>query len=257
MLGIKERSLNAALEALGLQRVGLPKQWTDEKQGFWLEAIVLVKKKNGDQSYMLARRGKDRVIKYTRDFGKMSPFMGLLGIYPYKYFDLKRFMPYEGAKELREYMISIGLASKEMLDSMTDEEVRTMAFNEGVKKQEENDPIDVAADRQASEDEAALQENNVEATIDTMDENGNFDKESEQYASLTEENKAIVEKEARKRADGFGGMDGVATAPDGTSLGFKDIVPEISALRKTEVKNVKRKTITPRKSASIYARKLK
>lgn len=87
MIEIKERSLNAALEATGLTRSGLPKCWIDESQGDWLKAIVLVKKRNGDKSYMLAERSRGGVIRYTRDFGRVSPFCGLLSIHPYEYTD--------------------------------------------------------------------------------------------------------------------------------------------------------------------------
>lgn len=143
MIGIKERSLDAALEAAGLCRIGLPKQWRDESDGFWIKAVVLVKKRNGDRSYMLAERGADRIIHYKQDFGRMSPFIGLLSIHPYKYLDEGRFTAQEGSVEEQKAFLAANSEKTEAeLASMTDKEVEEAVVDCAIEKQCENNETD-------------------------------------------------------------------------------------------------------------------
>ena len=79
-MDIKEQSLRLALSAAACRE--LPKAYRDGS-GFWIKAIVLVRKRNMTQSYALAERGADGVIRYVKDFGLMSQIEGLVSAMEY------------------------------------------------------------------------------------------------------------------------------------------------------------------------------
>lgn len=97
-MSVKEKSLAAALDAVRLKDLPAPLSGSD---GYWIEALVLVRKRDMSESYCLARRGGNGLIRYVRDFGTLSPIVadnkergiyGLLRIYPCEFLD-ERYMP--------------------------------------------------------------------------------------------------------------------------------------------------------------------
>lgn len=166
MIGIQEKSLNAALEAASLQQTGLPKIWRGESDGFWVEAVVLVRKRNGDKSYMLARRGADRLIRYARDCGRMSPVVSLVSIFPYKYLDTRRFDPCKGDEgEQRKYLAAATGKPAGEVAAMTAGQVQDAINADAIARQSENDSTDMGADKlaQAAEDNANLSVSDADA----------------------------------------------------------------------------------------------
>lgn len=124
ILSLKERTLRDALEYACCR--DLPKIYCEgSEQGYWIEAIVLVKKCNGDMTYTIARRGGDGMIRYVKDFGRMSGINGLVSIHPYLYLD----------KSL------LGYTEKE-LSALSDEE-RVKAYNDAILRQRENKECDM------------------------------------------------------------------------------------------------------------------
>lgn len=92
MDGIKEISLRSALQDAGLRE--LPVQWSGD--GFWVRAVILVRKRNFTESYALAVRCGDGAIRVVRDYGKSSQIYALIGVYPYEYLDERSYMEYSG-----------------------------------------------------------------------------------------------------------------------------------------------------------------
>lgn len=98
-MDIKEESLKRALTENRLYE--LPKQLKGDNGEYWLEALILVRKRDGSQSYASGKRGADGKIVYTSDFGTMSTIFGILSIHPYIFLDKKKYMPYETIEQKR------------------------------------------------------------------------------------------------------------------------------------------------------------
>lgn len=98
-MNIKENSLKRALTAIRLSE--LPKQFREDSGEYWLEAIILTRKRDGSQSYVAGKRGADGKIVYTADYGTMSPIAGLISVHPFLYLDKKRYMPYDTIEQKR------------------------------------------------------------------------------------------------------------------------------------------------------------
>lgn len=123
-MNIKEDSLKRALTAKRLSE--LPKQFREDIGEYWLEAIILTRKRDGSQSYAAAKRGADNKIIYTADFGTMSPIAGLISVHPYIYLDKRKYMPYDKIEQKRNAIVRyIGgdEEAKKAVDCLTDSEV--------------------------------------------------------------------------------------------------------------------------------------
>lgn len=102
MIGIKEISLSRALERAACR--SLPSPFTEDGETFWLEAIALVRKRDGSQSYCLVEHRSDGLLLYKEDFGTMSPIFGLVSIHPYKVLDMERFAFKGGDSKLVQHL---------------------------------------------------------------------------------------------------------------------------------------------------------
>ena len=144
-MDIKEQSLKLALEATACRE--LPKVYKDGS-GFWIKAIVLVRKRNQTQSYALAERRADGVIRYVKDFGLMSQIEGLVSVHPYVYFDEERFMhPYKSAEAQRRLLLSFfGVERAQEIMEADADKLELLAREMGIRIQLENRPQDIAAD---------------------------------------------------------------------------------------------------------------
>lgn len=144
-MDIKEQSLKLALEATACRE--LPKAYKDGA-GFWIKAIVLVRKRNQTQSYALAERRADGVIRYVKDFGLMSQIEGLVSVHPYVYFDEERFMcPYKSVEAQRRSLLSFfGTEREQEIMEADSDKLKLLSREMGIKVQLENRPQDIVAD---------------------------------------------------------------------------------------------------------------
>lgn len=122
MENIKESSLKKALNFVMLQE--LPKQLRATDKGYWVEAIALVRKRNMTSSYCVAKRGGDGRIRYTADFGDISPIVGLISVHPYLVLDTDTQIPYETIEEKKAVIIdTFGKDVVSVVEAMTPEKV--------------------------------------------------------------------------------------------------------------------------------------
>lgn len=123
IVSLKERTLRDALDYSCCR--DLPKVLSDVVSGYWIEAIVLVKKRNGDATYAIAKRGGDGIIHYVKDFGRMSGINGLVSIHPYLFLDESL----------------LGYTHKE-IEAMTEEE-RVVVYDAAIARQRDNREYDM------------------------------------------------------------------------------------------------------------------
>lgn len=68
----------------------LPKQY-EEGSGFWLRAVVKVRKADNRNYYAIAERNGWGVMRYVKDCGPMMRIIALVGVYPFMYLNEKRY----------------------------------------------------------------------------------------------------------------------------------------------------------------------
>lgn len=168
-MDIKEKSLKLALEAAACRE--LPKAYRDG-MGFWIKAIVLVRKRNMTQSYALAERRADGVIRYVKDYGLMSQIEGLVSVHPYVYFDEARFMqPFKSEAAQRRVLLSFfGSGREDEINAADAARLEVMTREMGIKMQLMNNPLDVEANAIAEGVVAAAQDDGGVETVITARE---------------------------------------------------------------------------------------
>lgn len=117
-MNIKEESLKKALETCRLSE--LPKQFREESGEYWLEAVILTRKRDGSQSYVAGKRGVDGKIIYKADFGNMSQIAGLISVHPYVYLDKEKYMPYTTIEQKR-HALALYIGGDEDAERAVDE----------------------------------------------------------------------------------------------------------------------------------------
>lgn len=143
-MDIKDTSLRKAFEATKCR--DLPKQYREGNGVFWIKAIVLVRKRNGTQSYALAERRGDLHISVTQDFGLMSPIAGIVSIHPYIYLDADRFLNFGSEEQRINALIRhYGTERAEEIKSATKEKLDIMAIDMAIRNQLENKEADITA----------------------------------------------------------------------------------------------------------------
>lgn len=183
MANITEESLNKALVELGLAQLGLPKEWNGESDGFWIRAIALVRKTNGDRSYYDIERDANGKISYKKDFGRMSPIAGLIRIYPYQYIDEARFVNVGDAKDRRILLMSQTESQEERdeIRNISDEDVIVRLRKCAIAAQENNSLKDIELNKEqedalafdlASNDSIVEERNNIESEMLARDDMG-------------------------------------------------------------------------------------
>lgn len=136
-MNINQQSLQQALEYTRCRE--LPRQWRESDNTFWVSAIILIKKRNGDYSYAIGERSADLKISYIKDFGRMSPIVGLVRVHPYMYLDLKHYLGNGTIDELKKFLRSECVSAI----GMTEEELRVRAIELSIKRQKESHLYDV------------------------------------------------------------------------------------------------------------------
>ena len=134
---VKEDSLNKALEVAGLQVRGLPHQYKDGKDPFWIRAVVLVQKRSMEECYCIYQQNADRYMSLLQDLGTPSPIMSVKSIHPYIYLDETRFLP-SGNLESKKSFLKRELGEDPRaneVDYMTDYEVNKQLIAFGIKRQ--------------------------------------------------------------------------------------------------------------------------
>lgn len=145
MMDIKEESLRRALDATACRELPPPYR---EGAGFWVKAIVLVRKRNNTQSYALAERRADGLIRYTRDFGLMSQIAGLVSVHPYMYYDEERYRLHTQSREgkLRALASYFGKDREAEVLCADDAQLALLEREMGIRRQLESRPEDIADD---------------------------------------------------------------------------------------------------------------
>lgn len=82
---IKEESLSRALSFAGCR--DLPKAFNPDLGIMWIRAITLVRKKNGNEEFVISEQRATGLINHIADFGSMSPIGSVIRFYPYMYLD--------------------------------------------------------------------------------------------------------------------------------------------------------------------------
>lgn len=137
-MNIKEQSLKDALNFLKLDE--LPKQYREADAEQWLEAVVLVRKKDTSLSYAIAKRNADGRISYTHDFGHMSPIAGLVSVHPYLSAEPQGFVINESDLQKRERLISeLGEDTREQVMAMLPEEIDVALAEIDLDKKAQNE----------------------------------------------------------------------------------------------------------------------
>lgn len=147
MANITEDSLKSALTDLGLTQIGLPKMWRGEQDGFWIKALALVRKLNGDLSYYAVERNAEGLISYKTDYGRMSPIRERVRIHPYMFLDEARYVNVGDAKDRRYHLFTVteNEEEKSKVMTMSDEDVILKLRERGIRLQLESDESDLAA----------------------------------------------------------------------------------------------------------------
>lgn len=141
-MNIKEDSLKRALTAKRLSE--LPKQFREDSGEYWLEAIILTRKRDGSQSYVAGKRKADGKIIYTADYGTMSPIAALISVHPYLYLDKKRYMPYETIEQKRHALalyIGDDEDAKKAVGELPDSDVEYQILGIAIETQYSNKEI--------------------------------------------------------------------------------------------------------------------
>ena len=156
MANITEESLKSALTDLGLTQIGLPKMWRGEQDGFWIKALALVRKLNGDLSYYAVERNAEGLISYKTDYGRMSPIRERVRIHPYMFLDEARYVNVGDEKDRRYHLFTVTEEEEEKSKVMTmsDEEVILKLRERGIRLQLESDESDLAATKIVEYDDA-------------------------------------------------------------------------------------------------------
>ena len=82
---IKEESLSRALSFAGCR--DLPKAINPDLDLTWIRAITLVRKKNGNEEFIISEQRATGLVNHIADFGSMSPIGSVIRFYPYMYLD--------------------------------------------------------------------------------------------------------------------------------------------------------------------------
>lgn len=156
MANITEESLKSALTDLGLTQIGLPKIWRGEQDGFWIKALALVRKLNGDLSYYAVERNAEGLISYKTDYGRMSPIRERVRIHPYMFLDEARYVNVGDEKDRRYHLFTVteDEEEKSKVMTMSDEEVILKLRERGIRLQLESDESDLAATKIVEYDDA-------------------------------------------------------------------------------------------------------
>lgn len=141
---INEESLKLALKEAGMAARGLPHQYREGKDLFWIRAIVLVQKRSMEECYCIYEQNADRYMRLLYDFGGSSPIFAIKGIFPYIYLDETVFLPKGGIQNERQFLKSelSDRFTEEDIDSMSDSEVKKALVNEGIRLQLMNREVD-------------------------------------------------------------------------------------------------------------------
>ena len=216
MTNITEDSLNKALIELGLTKLGLPKEWHGEQDGFWIKAIALVRKMNGDKSYYDIARDAEGKVSYKKDYGRMSPIVGLVHIHPYQYIDEARFVNVGDTKDRRLLLISLSENDRERTEAQTisDDEVLIRLRKRAISVQENSTLRDIELNDEQEDvlvkplisDDVIEERNEIESEMlakDNIDTTRKIDNNNENICSNETKSKEsiVIGSEEKKTSE--------------------------------------------------------
>lgn len=193
MANITEDSLKSALTDLGLTQIGLPKMWRGEQDGFWIKALALVRKLNGDLSYYAVERNAEGLISYKTDYGRMSPIRERVRIHPYMFLDEARYVNVGDAKDRRYHLFTVteNEEEKSKVMTMSDEDVILKLRERGIRLQLESDESDLAATKivecDDTDDTKPSVDDDEQREIERMMLEADAQREEKETAEKTEE----------------------------------------------------------------------
>lgn len=187
MENIKDKSLRQALECSGC--LELPKSKNNDDNGFWIRAIVLVRKLNCTSNYALAERRGDGCIIYTRDFGDMSPIIGLLSIHPYLFLDERLIPSTDGNGYFGVLARELGIKIDEVR-SYDSSRLVSCAREVAIKRQKER----IEADAYADEISRVMDEDSRNSPEFSLD-----DEDMGEVSTLKTSRSSAIKKRGRKR----------------------------------------------------------
>lgn len=188
MEDIKDKSLRLALEGSGCTE--LPKSRNNDDDGFWIKAIVLVRKSNFTTSYAMAERRGDGCINYTRDFGDMSPIMGLISVHPYLYLD-ERLIPSSESSNYHSIISrELGINNVDEVRGYSSSRLVSCAREVAIKRQREK----IAADAYADEISRIMDEDSRNNSDEPYNEDDIDEVKEEEVPKVT-----VPKKRGRKK----------------------------------------------------------
>lgn len=163
-MNTKEQSLKDALIYTQLDE--LPKQFRESTGKYWIKALVLVKKLDTTLSYADAVRDADGKVRYVKDFGTMSPIVGLVSIHPYETLDsadLISSFTYEQKK--REIIRVLGDDMKDVVENMDSATLNSTIAEIEIEKHKRSSKAAENIENAISENAAELEKKREESPI--------------------------------------------------------------------------------------------
>lgn len=104
----------------------------------WMRAIVLVEKRDGSKSYVLAENNGDNTPNVVKDFGSISQIVKYKGIYPFYEVENARIPDMRNKTEIMELLTAYGFKQEDIALKMSNKHL------DGTPKTEE----EIANDKQ-------------------------------------------------------------------------------------------------------------
>ena len=179
----------------------LPKKFSKDSGMFWLKAIVLVKRMNGIESYVLAEQRSDGYISYVHDFGPLSPIVSLISVHPYMYLE-ERFINL-GANASPELLLMEFPDKSGIILYGEEEDMRQLRLQYSINKQKavENGYAEVTQDEEDDFENQRNYENEPEKEEITIPAESAMEITfaDENMGTMTFEELPLPEKSTKKR----------------------------------------------------------
>lgn len=109
----------------------------DDKENIWINAIGLVQKADGSESYVALGKNAKLEIEYVKDFGSISVIRKIKEIYPYEYLLAKNMPQFKTKKkeERIDYLNKYGYGKDRNLEELSLKDLDKMVIWSSIKFQ--------------------------------------------------------------------------------------------------------------------------
>lgn len=109
----------------------------DDKENIWINAIGLVQKADGSESYVALGKNAKLEIEYVKDFGNISVIRKIKEIYPYEYLLAKNMPQFKTKKkeERIDYLNKYGYGKDRNLEELSLKDLDKMVIWSSIKFQ--------------------------------------------------------------------------------------------------------------------------